>query len=94
MNGAYFDGSLVLNRGDYRYYADFDGKTVTVRASLGAMFALKRELETYYRPVTSHNIADALTKLNIHLKWKLGPLRLTLIKPSGPGLLSRIINFH
>ena len=83
----------MLKRGEYRYYVDLDGKIITIRACLGAILALKRELETFYRHVTSHNIADALTKLNILLKWKLGPLRLTLFKPSGPSLFSRIMKF-
>ena len=93
MNGAFFDGSLVLNRGDYRYCVDLEGKVLTIRASVAAMIALKRELGTYKRQITSNTIADALTKLNMLLKWKLGPLRLTLFTPSGPSLLSRIMKF-
>jgi hypothetical protein len=65
MNGAFLDGSLVLNRGNYHYYVDFEGKIIIIRAGIGAMLVLKRELDSIHRHLKPYAIVAALKKLNM-----------------------------
>jgi hypothetical protein len=93
MKGTLIDGGIELNRGRYHYSIDMKGKVITIRASIGAMIVLQRELKMFSgNNVTLNALPDVVKALRMSLKWKFGPLRLNIVTPSGPGLLYRVMN--
>ena len=92
MTGTLLDGGIELKRGRYNYDLDMKGKVITIRASIGAMIVLQREFKMVIgNDAILHAVADAFKALRMSLKWKIGPLRLHIFTPSGPGLLPRLM---
>jgi hypothetical protein len=91
MNRADINANLVVNRGKHSYDVDVHDGVVTVKAKFSAMTALHRELNLKSGQGTFNKLALPLQKMNLSLKWKFGLFRLTLLKPDGPSLLTRIL---
>ncbi len=83
MADLILDAELDISTSQFRYVVSAQNNTVLVRAPFKAMFALRRDLVRLINlDLSPFSFSKLSSLLPLTLKWKWGPLRLTLMRSS------------
>ena len=92
MSGIAVHTRPRVTRGGLGYDITASGRDITVNASVPAMMALCRHLQATGLPKSvGRFLAEAFRRTGQSVRWRVGPFRITLLRPEGPTPLFRLI---
>jgi hypothetical protein len=87
------DANLSVDIGKIHFTIVSEDDAIVLSASLPAMLALYRErrLLSAFRTVISEMVSRGVMMAQ-SIQWRWGPVRLTVLRPSGPTFFGRLLH--